>query len=101
MECAVFTSVIQHESVFCEKYYHFTTAVKSFNICPGLSDQFISGCIEHSVPKLFPVDSITPSYPPRQSAPSCMMLINNCNNICSACIAIESKETSSLRKRIN
>ena len=42
-------------------------AVKSFNICPGVSDQFISGCIEHSVPKFFPVDSTTPSYPPHQS----------------------------------
>ena len=31
-----------------------------------------------------------------------MMLINNCNKIFSACIALESKETSSLkRKRIN
>ena len=83
-----------------------SNAVKSFNICPGLSDQFISGCIEHSVPKLFLVDSTTSSYPLHQSkwyrAPSCMMLINNCNKICSACIAIESKETSSLkRKRIN
>ena len=51
-------------------------AVKSFNICPGLSNQ-------HSVPKLFLVDSTTPSYPLHQSkwyrAPSCMMLINNCN----------------------
>ena len=81
-------------------------AVKSFNICPGLSDQFISGCTEHSIPKLFLVHSTTPSYPLHQSkwyrVPSCMMLINNCNKICSACIAIESKETSSLkRKRIN
>ena len=82
------------------------SAVKSFNICSSLSDQFISGCIGHSVPKLFLVDSTTLSYPLHQSkwyrAPSCMMLINNCNKICSACIAIASKETSSLkRKRIN
>ena len=68
--------------------------------------KFISGCIAHSVPKLFLVDSITTSYPLHQSkwyrAPSSMMLINNCNKICSACVAIESKETSSLkRKRIN
>ena len=83
-----------------------TNAVKFFNICPGLSDQFISGFIEHSVPKLFLVGSTTQSYPLSQSkwyrVPSCMMLINNFNKICSACIAIESKETSSLkRKRIN
>ena len=56
-------------------------AVKSFNFCRGLFDQFISGCIEHSLPKVFLVDSTTPSYPLHQSkryrVPSCMMLINN------------------------
>ena len=82
---------------------HLINNIKLYSICPGLNNQFACGCIQHSVPKLFSMESLSSSYPLHQSkwyrAPSCFMLIHNSFGKGSACIGIESKEMLTLKRK--
>ena len=82
---------------------HLINNIKLYSICPGLNNQFACGCIQHSVPKLFSMESSSSSYPLHQSkwyrAPSCFMLIRNSFGKCSACIGVESKEMLTLKRK--
>ena len=71
-------------------------------ICPGLQDQFIGGCIEHAVPKLFSVsDSAAgPLHQSKWYRPlSCLLLIPESSEKCAECIIVESREKVSLKRK--
>ena len=46
---------------------HLINNIKLYSICPGLNNQFACGCIQHSVSKLFSMESSSSSYPLHQS----------------------------------
>ena len=74
----------------------------SLQICPGLPHQFIGGCIEHAVPKLFSINDST-AEPLHQSKwycpPSCLLLIPESSEKCAECIIVEAKEKVSLKRK--
>ena len=64
--------------------------------------QFIGGCIEHAVPKLFSIND-SAAEPLHQSKwycpPSCLLSIPESSEKCAECIIVEAKEKVSLKRK--
>ena len=85
------------------RYITISNLIKStvsLEICPGLPSQFVGGCIEHSVPKVY---NSTADNHLHQSKwyrpPSCLVLISQSSVKCAECMIVESKEKLSLKRK--
>eukprot|EP00794_Sanderia_malayensis_P002699 gene2699-3120_t len=85
------------------KYITISNLIKlttALQICPGLPNQFIGGCIEHSVPKLYDSTAENPLHQSKwYRPPSCLLLIPQSSEKCAECIIIESREKQSLKRK--
>ena len=74
------------------------SCLSSYKLCPGLSDQFAGGCIEHTVPRIFTlIKTPSPLFQTKYYRSS------SCQGVekCSACNTVERKELLSLKRKRN